>query len=896
MSIKVITYNNPRQLEEIEEFAPYKKCLHICATKNVRDGVFQRYQQKKTDGDVSFIEAPILVAASFIDAVMGAWTNAQTELEQYLYLTELLKRETVPEVDTDIYEAFRRNQSEVLSTMRKFTELGISPVHMEGTGPTPKEHLFRALWNRMEEISSFKTLREFLSTGIFHKYQPSKAFGFLSELVAETYKSDYDKSTIERIRNRKVNYEKSTLVLHGFYFITPIQQRIFKLLHQCGFSIVFLNLYDMRYPNSFSFIEKFINEENGWMSSDKWIKQEGNPCELSIADYFISAYEGKALPAIKNEAKPKLIKYHDFYEFLPEFQNSPKKTYIAPNAKALNERMSEYHPDLFRHKKNFLSYPIGQFFYHLHDMWDRNDQQLILTEKGLFETFASGWLYDKENGENARDYTNTLYDILPFFKGCHSLQSWHERATKLKRINEEILVEFRKEGDNRFHSMMGSPFSMFSHFQVSQAAVEQIVYFIEELTRIAEDLIGNEPSKISLSEHFEKLKKIITETKNQLAADEEEKELIKKLEHRLQSEPSIDKFWVEDISAAIKLYLTGKLKKTDEIEDPDSIRPFIEVDGESFKSYEEDAVTHVTGLDEKGLPYSEFELPWPIGEKTLEHLSNQNLPLKFDLVRNENVKEITRYLIYTVLQFSKGIELSWMTEFQDKKDLEPSIYVSQLHIKDELPHNHDMNLSYQPANDEDLVREAKRKMSDYPDDALAELFYCPRRFYYSFLADKHGYFSSEFIHESLFIQLVKTVLRFSTDGEENLAIESIKEIFPYWTDYKKTLLTKEGIENHKTAFAPSMMNYGVNDKFVKERIHFQFPYLRSTKVKEETQQVFQDIKKFIDHPEVLNEEKKELLDEQFSHYPINMHATPGERCRYCPHNNFCPAAEFPVDE
>src|SRR5699024_7576014 len=219
-------------------------------------------------------------------------------------------------------------------------------------------------------------------------------------------------------------------------------QRVFLALKEMGAEIVFLNLYDARYPESFRFIGTFINRKHGWLDLEEWVVAQAPAGSRTIADRFLSDFEGERLDA-SGENVPDVSAFRDFYAFLREDAESTEagkwqKTYLAPNAPTLNDRLQEYYPESVKEKRHFLSYPVGQFLFQLHQMW-RDEEGLVLTEQALIECFSSGWLYDADRDRNARDYTKTLQQIMPFFDGCVTHEEWAERADHLAEIYDDVL-------------------------------------------------------------------------------------------------------------------------------------------------------------------------------------------------------------------------------------------------------------------------------------------------------------------------------------------------------------------------------------------------------------------------------------------------------------------------
>lgn len=891
----MITYTNPKTLDQLEEIKSHKGVLHVCATKNMRDGVYERYQKQEM-----FITAPIVSAVNLMESLLGDWYSAETKLKQYLHLSEIIQGD-IP-MAANLVSSFRRNQIEVLETIRTLEISGVTPESLddEELELSEKEIAFRKVWKEFEVNRTVGRIRNLLSTGFKDRLTVNWS-GRIQKLIEDAYNKDDE--VLEKI-NHQVGWE--TIVLHGFYFMTPEQQRIFQLIKNAGVNIIFLNLYDARFTETFSFIEKFINEGHGWIDKKDWKMEKRVEKPLTLADKFLSDFEGEQLEDYQFPNHLKVKDFQDFYDFLHDYETTlalesdsaekkQYKTYLAPNAAALNDRLQEYYPELFKAKRHFLGYPIGQFLFQLHQMWSEEEGSLILSENVLFECFASGWLYDSKTGKNAREYTKALQEVLPFFQGCVTQESWARRAASLIKIHDHVLSPFKKQDDDRFEQMMSSPFSRFSQFAVSMEEVKQLVAFMGIIFGISSDLFGDGNKRILLADHFSKLRNLIEASNPYLEHEivKEEKILINQLKQTLKTNPDIGAVRVHDISSAISLYLNGHLKK-DYSEEGELIRPFIEIDGEAFK---QNGITHVTGLDENSLPYSEFKLPWPLTDRVFYDLAKRNVPLSFQVLRNENVKEITRYLVYNLLQFSEKLELSWMVQYGAEKNLDKAVYLSQLNLvpNDERESNHE------EWRDVKLDRKVTKQELDlflaYPIDSLAEFKFCPRRFYFSHLTGGQETFQSEFVQEFLFGNLLKSVGALLPTVNDKKIKEEVYKLFPYWDEFKLNMIGEENIAYRKWA----KKNYGrftpYNEgKFSDLRKLFLFPVLQNKKADDDSKAVAEAIEKLYSSPGEVLPALREEFERQLQEYPVQMEATPSGKCRYCPHNQYCTEAFHPVDD
>ncbi|MGE7857889.1 hypothetical protein ACQKNI_17500 [Bacillus sp. NPDC094064] len=895
MKCKVVTYTNPKTLDRLDGLKPYTDVLHVCATKNMREGVYERYQKQQNH---PFISAPIVSSIQLIESLLGNWSSSETKLKQYLHLSEIIQNEMM--LEENFLSSFRRNQIDVLETIRMMELAGVTPADLDDDELvlSTKEKIFVNIWEKFEVNPSIKEVRNLLTFG-FKKILVNRWNNIIEDMIEHSY----DKKEIDFHKiNHSVGFD--TIVLHGFYFMTPEQQRVFLLLKEAGVNIVFLNLYDERYPETFLFIEKFINERHGWLDRNQWEIEKHLRQERTLADKFLADFEGERIEGYKKPAYLRVKDFQDFYTFLQDYETNLEKdrnektvykTYLAPNATSLNNRLQEYYPELFKAKRHFLGFPIGQFLYQLHQMWSEEEETLILTENGLFECFASGWLYDKGTKKNARECTKILQDVLPFFQGCVTKESWDERIKDLFPILENVLPVFKQEEDDPFQRMVSSPFAMFSHFATAKEDVLQLVHFMNMIFKIAVDLFGDGKERISLANHFSKLRQLVDASNPYLEQEilKEERDLIDQLKKTLQTTPDIGAFHVGDISTAISLYLSGHLQK--DYHEEELIRPFIEIDGEAFK---ENGITHVTGLDENSLPYSEFKLPWPLSDYVFHDLAKRNIPLSFQVLRNDYVKEITRYLVYNLLQFSERLELSWMVQFEDKKNLDKAVYLSQLNLNP----NSEGQDKQEEWMDVKLKREITKQELDsflaYPIDALAEFKFCPRRFYYSYLSGNSETFHSEFVHEFLFGNLLKAVGALLPNlGDEKIK-EEVFKLFPYWNEFKLNLITDENLKyrnwakKHYGGYTP----YGQEEEFSDLRKLFLFPALQNSKADEESKAVAAAIRQLYKQPDTILPTLREEFEKQMQEHPVQMEATPSDKCRYCPHNLICPEAFHPVDD
>jgi hypothetical protein len=876
MNVSVYTYHHPQKWREQKElYNLIKNEIHITATKNMADGIKDFY---RNDEEEEF--QYIFTVRQVINRLLRVWSLPETQLKQYL---ELSKQISEAYGSQPLKESFRSNTAELLDTIRTLVFSGLEPNDLKLDKLTSKESFFQQVWSSLEKSDpTYRDLRTVFNKG-WNREKVIKVFNGLL------------KSQDKLKEDLVINVDNPKLVLHGFYFITPEQQVFLKKLQDAGFEIIFMNLYDNRFPNTFDFTKAFISKRFSW--TDEWKITENRDKTETVGVTLLNAFEeGKA----SKLAQPKqIIAYDTFFDFLHEriMKHYPigEKTdpqqpndfqFIATNADILNGILVQYYPERYADKRNFLNYPVGRFILKIHEML--KDGQLELNEEILMSTFSSGWLYDEITRKNARDYTHELKQLLPFFVNCTTSKEWINRFQELLNQYEQILPLFEGAGDNRVIESIRSPFTKIAYLSFDITVIKQIRSFVILLEEMATKLFVLSGDTISIKEHFSRLADLMRKHNpiNHSFLQIEEEQLIEKLNYKISQIEDEHLFLYEDIGQAISFYLSGKFSN----EEVTFIKPFIEVDGEAFKKNIQ--TVYLTGLDEQGLPLSEFSTPWPLQDETFALLSERHRVLELNELRNKSIKQISRYLLYIALEFlpKDKLELSWIRNFLDRVDLQPAVYVHQLDLQI-VPHQFNTEeqekgkdlpfdfTNYTP--DKDLVKKGFDELKY--EDILAEYELCHRRFYYGYVLSRHPVFTDEFIHQFIFTEIVKLVKRYTGKINDEV-IKLVSELFPQWTDFKKNTLAETSI-GYAGRWQERQDVIVENVSVSETRKNFQFPGLK----KEDREMLFMDaLKKKNDIMKSLKNPSPGLA--------FTLEANSGYNCRFCPHLDYCSEGVYAVDE
>lgn len=852
MTTKLITFDNPLCLDEIKELEPYYKqnIVHICATESLRKGMQAMYK--------NLCMGPVVRVGLIIDKLLGDWSEPETMLLQHAHLSKVLRTRQEQDESNKQLRAFRRNQADVLNTMRFLTEIGLTSGQLSSQPDLTKdEELFVKIWSEMETTHpDFSNVRE--------------RFRILEDPA--TLRNELFKKllSIEGISSKLLpNDHFPSVVLHGFYFITPIQYKLFSLMKNAGIELIFANLYDQRFPNTFSTVRTFLEP---W-ATNGWTMHKSSEDPNSWGERFASLFEEveTQMTGSLEESIPIVAEYRNFQGFLTSFLDERESSkFYSPRYETLNERIKEYKPELFD-DRHLLAYPIGQYLFHLHKMWDEDKRKTAINSESLYVCFSSGWLRTRTH--EAKEYTHVLREILPFFSECRTLDEWRKQATLLRTIKRDVVNSFDDlEGlgpdKKRFHQMMGNPMLRFSYFKVSESDLNVVLDLMEALFETADDLFGGS-NEITLHDHFKKIDQLLQDRfqNNSTQLLDEERKVIDQLRNSLGIERRFEKVLVHDLANAVALYLAGGFKKNE-----GAVGKFEDCDAAAlFKN----KAVHLCGLDEESLPYGPPTNPWPLTKQTLQFLSENSIELNMLLLKERESASIARYLMYSVLAFHSDVTLSWMREW-DQKELQESVYVLVLGVeKTQKENSFEITSDLLPAPTMDKTQ-VHSYWSVYPKDAIEEQALCPRRFYYSHLASDFATYRDDFHHEWLYNHLIKSAAMLS--GEPELAVAETEALFPHWSPVKKKDL-RETAERGRNFVKLEFSQYD-GRQYINERTAFQFLANNDSSISERISKADHD--KFI----------SSVLEDN----EMQMKAEPGEYCMYCPHLSYCQDGSHPVDK
>ncbi|MEW9053436.1 MAG: hypothetical protein AB2392_19910 [Neobacillus sp.] len=850
--VSVITYDNPYTFYMKDAFRPYYSALHLCATTSLEAGL---------KSSLSQVLRKTAATRKVVDEFYPGWNSPRVRFRQYASLSDKLR--TLTAANSEVLLSFKRNKLNILITMRNLSEIFLTPDRIRPFCKTEEEKLFCDLWAEMlPEFSSY------LST----------AKNNLSSL--EKVNSILDKVSPER--------DQSAVVLHGFYFITPIQHFIFTKWKELGVHLVFLNLYDENH-SLFGFLEENFSSQNGWMDRIDWTVTKDD--EMIAGKLFAGMLEGQSVDTLHTEMQE--IPYHYVIDFVKDIEKNT--VYISPNDEELNTRIRDFYPEAYAKERHFLSYPLGQYLLHLHSIWKEDEGEYVLTERIIRECFASGWLEDEDG--NARDLSHQLDKILPYFSDCHTDREWYERLHKLMLSKLSIsrsLKNYHISKEDHFKAVRVSPGLRFSFFSVSLRDLKRIQTHLKKLIKDARWLLNMKQERMTIKEHFDKIDQLLHDSQiNRERLSEEENILVERLKESLAN--PVDErsdYHISDLADAIVVFLKNGLEKNDiEIDEENpalidfKIHRFEKVDGLIYKK----ALPHLhfCGMDERHFPTSTAPMPWPISKELLTSLNHPAANMY--LFREKHRLAFSKYLFFLTVSYKGQVTFSWIRNFNDEENLDKSIYIEMLKLnqKDE-DENHQYEYEPNILGEVDMEKTIS-SLEALPREEFVEMRLCPRRFYYSTVSDLFSSYSSSFHTQFLVGNLVKIYAAIGKGKEE--IIDLLQNLFPFMSQVRLRALVDNNTNKH---LIESTLRFGLRRQteydgltYPLSSTYFQFLTHRGAFESVRWKSSFDMMTQRAGRRELVTR----IAD---SKVPL-LKAIPSVFCKLCPHNAYCEDAYYPVD-
>jgi|GEM_PF-3064683 len=672
------------------------------------------------------------------------------------------------------------------------------------------------------------------------------------------------------------------IVLHGFQFFTPIQQFIYDCFERAGYEIYALIEEDTRYPYAHEIWDHLYTQAHGFPNRRHWIRAANAEMQNPLGEIFETGGRTTA-------AHVRILRYRNTVEFvedIPRLKEAGFYLYSADDRGA-NTLLKDYYPERYE-VRNLLAYPIGQFIYTLHKMWDERRQCITLTPDGLRKCFASGWL--SAHGESSMKYTDDLERLLPYFEDCYTISEWSDRLAVFSEAYDEAVSVFAEAAapDGVYHrnlNMLGNPFHYFSPFSIKENHIDEIISILRQLIQMAKTLFGRNEA-ISIHEHMSRLDTMLS-MQDGMPSElyREEREKVKQIFDALESEKVRDFLcYPGDLAAALLTFMGGQIEDGEENNRGLQTLVFNIFQVESAPIASKGKV-HICLSDSIRLPGADGRYTWPMDEALLEKLVRRRSDSYVSnwLENNQLTMLSNRYYTFIALQ-NPEVEISWIQQ-QGEKILAPSPYITLLDrltdakildsARRKLEYAHVAALQPEKRLEDGFNLRAHPTLHIY--DGELEYALCPMRFVYSYVLGDNPSYRSEFQQQlamARLIQILKTLL--GTRYTIEVIAAQVFALFPSVRKAEKRQILDDAMRSRLPENDDGATNYG-DYNYTSERLRLTFPDAT----------VYEDAKR--QAAKLMSPDgRKSIGYEQRG-------GNDAKNCMFCPHAGYCMKSWFGVD-
>lgn len=849
MSNRVYTYTKITELKKAPFFSEIAALPQLTMSLEVA---------KSMAFDMRIFRRNIMGFSSFQQRLFPGWN---TSGQRFAYVTTLnhFLRDKISSAkdksERDWLFGCKKNLFLAISNIIRLEESGVRPEDMPDTDRDML--LFVEMWKKLENaddsICNFRNrLLELQDAETFH------------ETVNHIFKF----------------HGKKQIVWNGFQFLTPIQQYVFDRFQQTGYDIFALIQDEERYPYANEIWDHLYDAKNGFPEKNRWIRQRSDIRKNPLGEIFETGEKNSA-PGIK------IIRYKNTIEFIedvPRIKEAGYYLYCADD-KAANQLLKDYFPERYE-VRNLLSYPIGQFVYTLHRMWDENLQCIVLSQNGLRKCFASGWL--SSNGKSSLNFTDDLERLLPYFDGCYTVEEWEDRLDTFIEACENAVDVFKVRSadpdDRRKKELFGDPFQYFSVFSIKESHMDDVVGMISRLIKMAKTLFGkNEP--VSIQEHMNKLDSMLY--MNEGMPKElylEEREKVNCIFEALENEKIKDFLcYPGDLAAALLSFMSDR---PEEEQDPGGLKTLVfhlfQVEAAPIAAKEK---VHICLADISRLPGAAGKYGWPLDEAVLLSVVERNKKTYLNhWIENNRLTALSnRYYIYTALK-NEDVEISWIQK-QGEKLYSPSPYLTLLdkltdvHIQEKtvrsLDFSHVAGIHPKRHLDGAFDIYENKKQQGYDPELVYAL--CPMRFVYEYVLGNGPTYRSEYQQNRAIVRFIQVLSKLLEDKYtiEQIA-EQVFEIFPNIRKAEKRQMMDDAIRWSLPENEDAYTRYGEKD-YTNHRWNLTVLDGRSYEQARENAAMLMS-----------REGRKGIF------YDRGLQ-TGTRNCEFCPHSGYCMHALYGVD-
>ena len=531
-------------------------------------------------------------------------------------------------------------------------------------------------------------------------------------------------------------------------------------------------------------------------------------------------------------------------------------------------------------ERQFLNYPIGHFFIAIANMWDSENNEILISDiNDIRECLCANILAEESPGELVSIFSR----IQALFDGCSSIKQMRKRLKSLRK-NMKYLSDSKEQ----------EYVSHISYYALSKNDIEKIDRALEDLEDIASHFYEDfEKRAHNFREFYRKLKNYLqTDILEDRELSEEFADILRRVLMRLEEVEHIDaSASFECLKSTMSIYLLQETKPGKSANW--IVRNFEQIDGDILRSGHEDPniIYHFACLEDEDVgAIKKAAFPWPLDDDFFEVAQNP-VDWKYQVYVKccNEYKNFKRYALIYGLEFNRAkFKLSYVKRDGDK-EREPYYLLKILGLKKT---RYSSSKSSSRLEDSSKIQIAGGGTGNYDPYDYYRFRICKYRFLTETLIESNTVYKDNFLLLKYMEVMLENALKEDMQGKPVSEAIIIQKLNDEYDELKKYFPFAQNV--NRMDVINNIRNRLINGKAKKfsvlsaeERRHMMIRELFIHRKLENAKNVGVDIMqdKF---PNVNSEQiKTELAEERLNNtdYTANVDAW----CQFCSNRELCTA-------
>ena len=669
MAIVIYTYHDPYKIDQEPYWEEIMNCPYFCSAQTLVNGLRKHYKGKYDGGRVTTVKI-------LTDSLYEEWVSPACIVKQHTDIDNLinggLQTILTESEKANISSAFLFNRDEVFASIRTMFELNVDSDAVLRDKLSIEQEFVLDIYEKIH--SSDKNDDFYLPQSLSEE---EINIGLQKAMTA--IQKDYDSASVDL----------GTVVIHGVHQFNPITLRAIDELQKYKKVILLFN-YQKQYKNVYqtwfdiysAFDCKIVDYDRTEFSPTEMlsVSYKGNV----LADQLGKLVNGQR-KVITVDQPYEIMEFDNMMEFAGYvadiFEEAEHKDPTKPMQymreqiysanSSVNDILKIYFPEQFG-ERQFLNYPIGHFFIAIANMWDPDNNEILITDiNDVRECLGANILSEDTPGE----LLSVFGRIQSLFDGCTSIKQMRKRIKSLKKNAKYITAPDKQEY-----------VSHITYYASSMDEIEKLDHALEDLEDIAAHFYEDFENKThNFRAFYRKLKNYLqTDVLENRELSEEFEDILRRVLMRLEEVEHIDaSASFECLKSTMSIYLLQEAKPGKSANW--IVRNFEQIDGDILRSGHENPNTiyHFACLEDEDIgAVKKAEYPWPLNDDFFEVAQNP-VDWKYQVyVKSCNeYKNFKRYALVYGLEFNRArFKLSYIKRDGDK-EREPYYLLKVLGLK-----------------------------------------------------------------------------------------------------------------------------------------------------------------------------------------------------------------------